>query len=309
MKNCEVALCRSLVRAIASVPRWFLRPFSASFLIGARVGFCSISAVEAAALDHEARDHAVEDRAVVEALVHVAQEVLRGDRRRLLVDLDGEVAVGGFERTIGFSSAMGADSNRLSRPRAFRHALVAREVRGSVSTAAEARGAAQGAAPPAPWRGAVLEQQAPAGRAGALPRRPRWREAPPRPSGPATSATRGSCASAASAGSPSATYGGFETIASKRAPATGAYQSPVEEPQVRERRGARRSAARPRAPPARRSVARHGRVAPLATRWRSRRRRCPCRGRARPAAAGRDGARARARPGAPSRAAARARPA
>ena len=40
MKNCAVALSTTLVRAIAIVPRSFFRPLSASFLIGARVGFC-----------------------------------------------------------------------------------------------------------------------------------------------------------------------------------------------------------------------------------------------------------------------------
>ena len=43
-KNCAVALSTTFVRAIASVPRSFLRPFWASFLIGARVSFCAIAA-------------------------------------------------------------------------------------------------------------------------------------------------------------------------------------------------------------------------------------------------------------------------
>jgi hypothetical protein len=46
MKNCEVALCRSFVRAIASEPRRFLSPLSASFLIGAWPDLCSISPVK-----------------------------------------------------------------------------------------------------------------------------------------------------------------------------------------------------------------------------------------------------------------------
>ena len=46
MKNCAVALSTTFVRAIASVPRAFLRPLPASFLIGARVGFCVMSGVK-----------------------------------------------------------------------------------------------------------------------------------------------------------------------------------------------------------------------------------------------------------------------
>ena len=42
-RNCAVAELGSLVRAIAIVPVRFFRPLSASFLIGARVGFCCIS--------------------------------------------------------------------------------------------------------------------------------------------------------------------------------------------------------------------------------------------------------------------------
>jgi len=40
-KNCAVAECGSLVRAIATVPRVFLSPLSASFWIGGCVGFFS----------------------------------------------------------------------------------------------------------------------------------------------------------------------------------------------------------------------------------------------------------------------------
>ena len=74
-KNCEVALLMSLVRAIDSVPRVFLTPLSASFLMG---GWCLLLRHvlgEAAALDDEARDDAVKDGAVEEALVDVLQEV------------------------------------------------------------------------------------------------------------------------------------------------------------------------------------------------------------------------------------------
>ena len=45
MKNCDVALSTTPVRAIASVPAAFFRPLPASFLIGARVGFCCMSVV------------------------------------------------------------------------------------------------------------------------------------------------------------------------------------------------------------------------------------------------------------------------
>jgi hypothetical protein len=45
-KNCEVALLMSLVRAIDSVPRSFLRPLSASFLIGGWVFFWVMSSVK-----------------------------------------------------------------------------------------------------------------------------------------------------------------------------------------------------------------------------------------------------------------------
>ncbi len=46
MKNCAVALFGSPVRAIAIVPTVFLRPFAASFLIGAFVFFCALSAAK-----------------------------------------------------------------------------------------------------------------------------------------------------------------------------------------------------------------------------------------------------------------------
>jgi len=46
MKNCAVAECGSPVRAIATVSGVFFRPLSASFGIGARVGFCCISGVK-----------------------------------------------------------------------------------------------------------------------------------------------------------------------------------------------------------------------------------------------------------------------
>ena len=68
MKNCAVAECGSLVRAIASVYSVFFRPLLASFWIGASVGFLLHARLEAAALDHEALDDAVEDGAVVVAL-------------------------------------------------------------------------------------------------------------------------------------------------------------------------------------------------------------------------------------------------
>ncbi|CPI01229.1 Uncharacterised protein [Bordetella pertussis] len=40
MKNCAVAECGSLVRAMASVYLSFFRPLLASFSMGALVGFC-----------------------------------------------------------------------------------------------------------------------------------------------------------------------------------------------------------------------------------------------------------------------------
>ncbi len=40
MKNCAVAECGAGVRAIATVPASFLRPFFASFCTASRVGFC-----------------------------------------------------------------------------------------------------------------------------------------------------------------------------------------------------------------------------------------------------------------------------
>ncbi|EXI75639.1 MAG: hypothetical protein AW07_00950 [Candidatus Accumulibacter sp. SK-11] len=46
MKNCELAECGSAVRAIAIVPRSFLRPFFASFSTFRGAGFCSISTVK-----------------------------------------------------------------------------------------------------------------------------------------------------------------------------------------------------------------------------------------------------------------------
>ena len=40
MKNCDVALSGTLVRAMATVPRAFFRPLDDSFLIWPLVGFC-----------------------------------------------------------------------------------------------------------------------------------------------------------------------------------------------------------------------------------------------------------------------------
>ena len=45
MKNCEVAEFGLPVRAMAIVYLSFFRPFEASSAIGARVGFCCMSAV------------------------------------------------------------------------------------------------------------------------------------------------------------------------------------------------------------------------------------------------------------------------
>ena len=45
MKNCAVAECRSIVRAMASVPVSFFSPLVASFVTGARVFFWRMSGV------------------------------------------------------------------------------------------------------------------------------------------------------------------------------------------------------------------------------------------------------------------------
>ena len=45
MKNCAVAEFGSGVRAIATVPRWLVRPLRLSSAIGARVAFSFMSAV------------------------------------------------------------------------------------------------------------------------------------------------------------------------------------------------------------------------------------------------------------------------
>src|SRR5690606_22665250 len=50
-------------------------------------------ALRAATLDHEAIDHAVEGETVVESLLHKVDEILRGDRRTILEQLDVEVAL------------------------------------------------------------------------------------------------------------------------------------------------------------------------------------------------------------------------
>ena len=100
-KNCDVALCGSLVRAIDSVPRRFFRPLSASFLIGLPRRLLLHVGGHAAALDDEAGDDAVKDGAVEMAGVDVVEEVLRGDRRVLLEQFNGEVAERGFESDHG----------------------------------------------------------------------------------------------------------------------------------------------------------------------------------------------------------------
>ena len=51
-----------------------------------------LSELAVAALDHEARDDAMEDHVVVEPLVREVDEVLRGLRRGLVVELDLDVA-------------------------------------------------------------------------------------------------------------------------------------------------------------------------------------------------------------------------
>ena len=116
MKNCDVALLTSFVRAIESVPRLFFRPLVASFLIGAWSALVLHVRREAAALDHEAGDHAMEDGAFEEAFVGVLQKVLDGDRRLLVEQLHGERAFGSFEFQHGDSdwSVRIAEMGRVS---------------------------------------------------------------------------------------------------------------------------------------------------------------------------------------------------
>jgi hypothetical protein len=45
MKNCEVALSTTFVRAMVIVPRSFLSPLAASFLIGGRVGSLHVGVI------------------------------------------------------------------------------------------------------------------------------------------------------------------------------------------------------------------------------------------------------------------------
>jgi hypothetical protein len=62
---------------MAMVPRWFFRPFFASFWIaGLPVLLFAHASGEAAALDHEAVDDAMKDGAVVMAFLGVFQEIL-----------------------------------------------------------------------------------------------------------------------------------------------------------------------------------------------------------------------------------------
>ena len=79
MKNCAVAEWGLGVRAMAIVPTSFFNPAlkarPASFSMGARFAFWRMSAIEAAALDHESIDDAVEYRPVVGPVVGVPNEV------------------------------------------------------------------------------------------------------------------------------------------------------------------------------------------------------------------------------------------
>ena len=85
MKNCEVAELTSLVRAMATVPRVFFRPLSASLMIGSRVGLgtsLSPSSVllrsHSTTLDHEVADDAMENGTVIETIIGILQKVLNG---------------------------------------------------------------------------------------------------------------------------------------------------------------------------------------------------------------------------------------
>ena len=101
MKNCDVAECGSLVRAIAIVPGVFRMPALLDDLRfvdhrGAR-GLLLEVGREAAALDHEAVDDAVELRAVVVLRLHVLEEVRDGLRCRVGEELDADLAGRGVE--------------------------------------------------------------------------------------------------------------------------------------------------------------------------------------------------------------------
>jgi hypothetical protein len=86
-----------LVRAIAIVPRWLVRPLRLSRPIGGARRLLLQVGGHAAALDHEVVDDAVEHRAVVVAGLDVLEEVVDRLRRLGGVELDDDVALRGGE--------------------------------------------------------------------------------------------------------------------------------------------------------------------------------------------------------------------
>jgi hypothetical protein len=80
---------------MATVPRSFLRPLSASFSMGAFV------AGEPSALDHEIGDDPVEYGPVKMAGGRVSEEVLAGNRSLDCVELQGDVSMRGAEKHSG----------------------------------------------------------------------------------------------------------------------------------------------------------------------------------------------------------------
>ena len=127
-KNCEVALFGSLVRAIDSVPRRFLTPLSASLRIGARVDFCFMSAVMPPPWITKPGMTRWNTVSVEMAGIDVLEEVLRGHRRILLEQVDGERAERGIETDHGrrsmWSRARGGNSEHSARSLSRRRGAV-----------------------------------------------------------------------------------------------------------------------------------------------------------------------------------------
>ena len=80
------------MRAIATVPRWLVRPLRLSSGIDGPGRLLLHVGGHAAALDHEVLDDAMEDRAVVVAGLDVFEEVGDALRRLRRVELDDDVA-------------------------------------------------------------------------------------------------------------------------------------------------------------------------------------------------------------------------
>ena len=93
MKNCELAVSGSLVRAAPMVPRtkWVVRELG---LEVGEVGAAAAGAGRVAALRHEALDDAVEGRVVVEALLGERLHPLDVLRREVGPELDDDAAGG-----------------------------------------------------------------------------------------------------------------------------------------------------------------------------------------------------------------------